>query len=66
MIKNIILDIGGVIVEDSSKKYKDEKYREKLNMSYDEIREYISNYYNDVLKSLDPEEFYNMDITDLQ
>lgn len=38
MIKNIILDIGGVIVEDSSKKYKDEKYREKLNMSYDEIK----------------------------
>ena len=38
MIKNIILDIGGVIVEDSSKKYKEEKYREKLNMSYDEIR----------------------------
>lgn len=38
MIKNIILDIGGVIADDSAKKYKDEKYKDKLNLPFEEIR----------------------------
>ena len=38
MIKNIILDIGGVVADDSAKKYKNEKYKDKLNLPFEEIR----------------------------
>lgn len=38
MIKNIILDIGGIIADDSAKKYKDLKYKDKLNLPFEEIR----------------------------
>ncbi len=39
MIKNIIVDVGGVIADNSSKKFLDEQYREKLNLTYEEIKE---------------------------
>ena len=38
MIKNIILDIGGVIADDGAKKYQNERYRYKLNLPFEEIR----------------------------
>lgn len=38
MIKNIILDIGGVIADDGTKKYKDEMYKDKLNIPFEEIK----------------------------
>lgn len=38
MIKNIILDIGGILADDSSKKYQNVKYKAKLNFPYEKIR----------------------------
>lgn len=38
MIKNIILDIGGIFVDDGAKKYQDQKYKEKLNLPFEEIK----------------------------
>lgn len=38
MNKNIILDLGGIIADDGSKKYQNEKYKDKLNIPFEEIR----------------------------
>ena len=38
MIKNILLDIGGIIVDDSVKKYQNERYKDHLDLPFDEIR----------------------------
>lgn len=38
MIKNIILDIGGILADDGAKKYQNERYKDKLNLPFDEIR----------------------------
>lgn len=38
MIKNIILDIGGILADDGAKKYKDEMYKDKLNLPFEKIK----------------------------
>lgn len=54
MIKNIVLDIGGIIADDGAKKYTKDRYKERLNYSLEEIRKIgkiaFGTTFNDCLK----------------